>query len=475
MSRIGTGLPDLDLVLGGGFEQGGVVVMAGEPGTGKTILAQQICFGIATAARPAIYYTTLSEPHSKLVEHLRQFSFFDASSLGSRVEYIHLGDVLRDSRDGGLGPFVNEIVRKTLEVKPAMVVVDSVKMLRDFVPEYELRAALYDLTSRIAQSGTVLLLLGEYTNDEIRTGAEFALTDGIIHLAYEPREPLDRRWLRVIKMRGGPHREGKHTFHITPDGFDVFPRLDSPPAPVASTGGGRLASGIPGLDQLLGGGIPRGDATLLMGPSGVGKTSFALHYISEGLSRGEHCLYITFQDTADQVVEMADSFGWNFSEARDCGRLTIVHVSMGALDLDIFASLVRRNLAAQPTSRIVIDSLAEMIFSAREPERFPAFLCSLNGLIHSYGTSLLVTGETTMNGPLEKPLDGIVFLFPNVLQVRYLEQRSTVGRLIHVVKMRNSRHDTGIYACTITEHGLAIGDPLEGVTGVIGSSVLSDV
>jgi circadian clock protein KaiC len=457
MTRIGTGLPGLDVILGGGFEPGSVVVMAGQPGTGKTILAQQICFRIATTARPVIYYTTLSEPHSKLVEHLRHFAFFDASSLGGRVEYIHLGDVLRDSRDGGLGPFVDEIVRKSLEVEPALVVVDSVKMLRDFVHEYELRASLYDLTSRIAHTGTVLLLLGEYTDDEIGAGAEFVLADGIIHLAYEPREPLDRRWLRVIKMRGGPHREGKHTCDITADGFEVFPRLDSAPASPAFTDADRLSSGVPGLDRLLGGGIPRGDATVVTGPSGVGKSSLALHYIHEGLSRAERCLYLTFQDTADTLANRADGFGLGFSTATASGQLTILPVEMGALDLDVFAAMVHRHLADGTTSRIVIDSLAEMAFSAHEAERFPAFLSALTGLIRAHGTTLLITGDTTMNRPLGMPLDEILVLFANVLQVDYGEPGSTVGRRVHVAKMRNSQHDSGRYECAISDHGWSVG------------------
>jgi circadian clock protein KaiC len=474
MTRVGTGLPDLDLILGGGFEPGGVVVLAGEPGTGKTVLAQQICFLNATPERSAVYYTTLSEPHSKLVEHLRQFSFFDPDSLGRRVEYIHLGDLLRGSREEGLGPFVDEVVRKTLEARPGMVVIDSVKMLRDFVSEHELRAALYDLTSRITHAGTVLLLLGEYTTEEIRTGPEFALADGIIQLTYEPREPLDRRWLRVVKMRGGPHREGKHTFHITSDGFDVFPRLEtllSVDMPVFT---GRLASGIPGLDDLMGGGIPGGDATLVMGPSGVGKTSFSLRYIAEGLGRGERCHYITFQDTADQLVCSAKGFGWDFEVARRSGHLTISHIPMGTLDLDVLASLVGRHLAAGEVSRVAIDSLAEMVFSAREPERFPAFLRSLSGLIRSFGATLVITSETTTNGPLGEPFTGLMFLFPNVLQIRYVEGHANVGRLINILKMRNSRHDTGIYLCTITAQGLEIGAQLEGVTGVLGWSVLSE-
>src|SRR5207248_4076640 len=153
------------------------------------ILAQQICFANGTAEHRCVYYTTVSEPHTKLVRHLEPFSFFDPQALGTRVEHIHLGDLLRPAREEGLQPLVSEITRKVLEEEPSMVVIDSAKMLRDFADERDLRTALYDLTSLISQTGTVLLLLGEYTAEELRSGIEFSLADGIIQLEYQSREP----------------------------------------------------------------------------------------------------------------------------------------------------------------------------------------------------------------------------------------------------------------------------------------------
>jgi circadian clock protein KaiC len=222
-----TGVPGLDVILGGGLEPGAVVVVAGAPGTGKTILAQQICFAAGSPGSKGVYYTTVSEPDTKLVRHLEQFSFFDSGSLGSRVEHIHLGDFLRPERPEGLGPLVEEIVRKTLAEEPAVVVVDSAKMLRDFADERALRRALYDLTGRFAETRTVLLLLGEYSAEELGRGVEFSLADGIIQLEYEAREPVDRRTLRVVKMRGGSSAPGSHTFQIDSDGVRVFPRIET--------------------------------------------------------------------------------------------------------------------------------------------------------------------------------------------------------------------------------------------------------
>jgi circadian clock protein KaiC len=469
LKQVSTSIPGLDLVLNGGLEPGSVVVVAGAPGTGKTILAQQLCFANATAGHKCVYYTTVSEPHTKLVRHLEPFSFFDREALGARVEHIYLGDLLRRGRPDGL---VSEIARKALDEEPAIVVLDSAKMLRDFADERELRTALYDLTGRLSHTETVLLLLGEYTLEDLDSSTEFSLADAIIRLEYQAREPVDRRSLRVAKMRGRCQRPGRHTFRIGPSGVEVFPRIETLIPAVERPLCGRTRSGIPGLDKLMGGGTRVGDATLVTGPSGVGKTIFGLRWVAHELEQSQRCLYVTFQDTADQLITMATGFGWDFGAARVAGHLMIFHVPIGDLDLDVLASAVRDGLSTHTVSRIVIDSLAELAFAARESVRFPAYMRSLVGLIRAAASSLLVTSETTAQGITVQSLDRLMFLYDNVIDLRYIEEGSRVDRALNVVKMRNSRHETTLNAFTITDNGPTIGKALGRVTGRLGWSAL---
>ncbi|GAA2513197.1 ATPase domain-containing protein [Pilimelia columellifera] len=472
MKRLATGVPGLDAILGGGIEPGGVAVLTGPPGTGKTVLAQQICFATATERHHAVYYTTLSEPHSKIVRHLDHFSFFDQDALGPKVEYLHLGDLIREEEREGLSAVVAEIVRKVLDERPVLVVIDSARVLRDFTDAGQLRTAFYDLTSRLAHSQTALLLVGEYTPAEMRGGPEFVLADSIIQLMYEPREPIDRRWMRIIKMRGARHLEGKHTFRIDAAGFTFYPRIETLDTGAPATVTGRIGAGVDGLGELMGGGIGAGEATVVLGPSGVGKTILGLRFVVEGLDRGERCLYVTFQDTAEQLIKMASGFGWDLQTPVDKGQLVIHHVPLGDLDLDMLAAGVRRELEGRRTGRVVIDSLAEMVHAARELERFPAYARALTGLIRASGASLLITSETTTLGPSAEPVGGVMFLFHNVILLRYIELASSTGRALSIVKMRNSDHSKDVHQFQITAEGFALGERLDQVTGTLGWSAL---
>ncbi len=472
MRQLATSIDGLDLVLNGGLEPGSVVVVAGAPGTGKTILAQQLCFAKATAEHKCVYYTTMSEPHAKLVKHLEQFAFFDPRALGPMVEYIHVGDFLPTERMGGLESLVSEIVRKTLDEEPAIVVIDSTKMLGDFADERELRRALFDLAGRISRTGAVLILVGEYTPEELQSEIVFSLADGIIELANEAREPIDRRWLRITKMRGSSHRSGKHTFRIGPAGFELFPRIETllpqEEAPLA----GQVPSGIPGLDELMGGGARHGDANLLTGPSGVGKTIFGLRWLVHGLEHGDGGLYVTFQDTAAQLASVAIGFGWDLPTYRDTGQLVISYVPMGDLDLDALATSVRSEISQHSIRRVVIDSLSELAFAAREEERFPAYMRSLVGLVRAAGSSLLLTSETSSHGSLGHSQEELLFLFDNVIDLRYIEDESQIGRAAYVAKMRSRAHAMTLSRVTITDRGLEIGAALDRVTGRLGWSAL---
>ena len=465
MRRLSTGSKDLDLIMGGGLPIGSLVVLAGAPGTGKSILAQQMCFTNAANGGKAIYYSTLSESHSKVLNYLEQFSFFDSNAIGNGVRLNSLSSML----DDGLSAVATEILRAAREEEASFVVVDSAKVIRGSADKDVFRRFMYEVASLFAHTESVLLFVGEYTTQELESSTEFSIADGIVQLANEPKGAFDERWLRVLKMRGSAHLGGRHSLEIGSDGIRVFPRLEATATVNAPAAQRRTSIGVPELDELMGGGMREGDTTLVMGPSGAGKTTLALRFIAQGLSQGERCLYLSFQENEDQLALKADSFGWEFNSARKDGRLTLSHLAPVELNLDRVSELVRTELASGPTRRVVIDSLAELEFAASHTTRLPAYTWKLAKLIRSAGASLIITNEAASLGlPLAGSVSEHAFLFHNVLLLRYFELESEMRRALHVLKMRDSAHDKAALQFEVDEAGFHILQRLESVEGVLG-------
>lgn len=482
MERMGTGIAELDLILGGGLSLGSLIFVAGGSGTGKTILAQQICFANATAEHKALYYTIVSEPHAKLVRHLDQFEFFDREALGGRVEFIHLpalldadmSEMTPQERAAAAAMLVDEVVRASTEQERSVIVIDGIKALRDFAQGdgFGFRGIAYDLASKVFHSNAVLIFVGEYTAEEVAYAPEFAVADGIVYLADEPFGRIDQRWLRILKLRGTAFLMGKHSFRISTSGIEVFPRFEALTGPRGGLRRERLPLGVSEVDEMIGGGLPAGSTTLVAGPSGSGKTVVGLHFVAEGIQRDERCLYLTFQQPAEQLIARGEAFGWPFAEAVASGMLEIRHLEPVEMSLDsVGANLRRVAVGDQQVKRVVIDSLAELEPAARGTIRFPDYLSALTALFASVGATTLLTSETTaFFGPTFELPHGLAFVADNVILVRYAEVDSEVRRALAIIKMRDGDHDRSIVEIEIGPRGLNVKGKFAGLTGIISGT-----
>jgi circadian clock protein KaiC len=273
--------------------------------------------------------------------------------------------------------------------------------------------------------------------------------------------------MRVLKLRGSDYLSGRHSFDIGPNGINLYARQEVNVARDVPAGTSRVATGVPGLDEMIQGGIPSTSVTLVAGPSGGGKTVIGLHFIGEALRQGEKCVYITLQESESQLLSKAKSFGWDFKSAVDKGNLVVRHFEPVELNLDRVASEIS-SLAEDGVRRIVIDSMGELQHAAHGAERFPDYLWALMSGLRARGVTVLVTSETAaFFGPTFELARGLSFVVDNVILLRYTELESEIKRALTVVKMRESDHVKSLVEFEIGGKGATVKGKFAGVSGVM--------
>ena len=455
LRRISTGNREVDQVLGGGFPANSVNIVMGQPGTGKTIFVQELVFHNASDDRPVLYLTTLSEPMSKVVRYLQRFSFYDEEKLGGAVIYQDLGAELAER---GLVALVEALQEAIRALAPKIIVVDSFKALHDLSRSSEqMRLVLHELTGMLAAYDTTTFLVGEYSEAQGRTLPEFAIADGIVQFFRQELTNRDERFMRVLKLRGSKYAEGVHALRISEGGLQVFPRLVTPALPRDYTIlEERVASGVPGLDAMLGGGLWRGSSTLLIGPTGGGKTTMAAQFILDGVRRGEPSLYINFQENPTQLARLFRGLGLDMREAESRG-LHVLYESPVELQIDSVINRVFRMLDENQLQRVVVDSLGDLAAAAGDPRRLHDYMYALMQHFVIHRTTCMITAETMSHeSGSATDLHGLYsYMSDNVVRIRATID-GRIRRSICVTKARGSAHDLDVHALELTAAGARI-------------------
>ena len=471
--QLATGVPGLDAVLGGGLPELSFNMIAGAPGTGKTTLAHQIMFANATPDRPALYFTVLGEPALKMLRYQQQFDFFDAAKLTGAVRFINLSEVVLAN---DLGAVLDEIIREVESASPGVVIVDSfrtvIRKAFDVVSsQMELQAFVQRLALRLTSWQATTFLLGEYSESEIRDNPVFTVADGLMWLSQNVERNSIVRKMQIIKLRGQASIPGMHTFRISSAGLQVFPRTfgltGRAPKPRSEK---RLSTGVPTLDEMLGGGIPEGDSLLVAGSSGTGKSVLAAQFIAAGLRQGEAGIVAVFEEQPQEYVGRAATFGLDLQSPQEQGLLRVIYLRPLDLSVDETLHEVLSAVKEIGARRVVVDSLMgfEMALAPAFREDFRESLYRMIGSLTGIGVTVFSAVELPESfTDLAFSPHAISFLTDDIIRMRYVEINSQLRRVIVVIKMRGGQHSKEIRSYEITPTGIEVGERLDGYRALI--------
>jgi circadian clock protein KaiC len=475
LARFRSGIPGLDKVLGGGLLRGAVYIVQGVPGTGKTILAHQICFEHIRESGRALYVTVLSESHSRMMRNMSSLSFYDASVIPSSLYYVSAYQALDQEGLKGL----TTLIRREIErLGTQLLVFDGLTAAdRMTASSTQFKQFVHDLQSISTVTDCSMLLLTSAEDTAVLP--EQTMVEGVIELTRRVPAAQSLRYLEVKKFRGSDYLDGRHAMQITQDGIVVYPRLEAAynePADNEPRFLEKVGTGIASLDELLGGGLPSGTTTLILGPSGCGKTTLGLHFLGQS-GPAERGLYFGFYETPNRLKHKAKSIGVDLAtlEAEHSMILSWEAPTERILDRlgNRLIDLVREN----GVRRLLVDGLDAMRLSAPGPERLSRFVTALANELRAMHCTSLFTLESPqmLASELSVPIDGISVIAENLIVMRYVEIDASVRRLFAVLKVRDSQFDARLQEMTIRDGGVVLAPTFGRAEGLLGGHARRNV
>jgi circadian clock protein KaiC len=455
IERLKTGNSNLDEVLHGGFLTNTINVVMGAPGTGKTILAEQLVFANATADSPALYLTTLSEPLDKFIQHGQSYGFFDSARVGETVFYEDLGVMVRERGINALADIVTELLT---ERKPRLIVIDSFKALNELIETpQERRTILFDLASVLTNYRCTTFLVGEYANEMMTDLPEFAIADSILLLLKHATGVREQRFLRVEKLRGSSSSPGMHAFNISQDGIELFPRLLTPEiSPVYTANLDRVNTGVAGLDDMIEKGFWRGTTTLVAGPTGSGKTIIGLHFIREGVLNNEPGVYVGFQENPVQLSRVMRHFDWDPEALLKNENFELMYRSPVEMQLDRVAYDLFSRVREGRVKRVVIDAIGDLKKGSADVQRFSDFMYALTQWFATENVTCLLLYELHNLFDTPQISDEEISNMSDNIVLLYFTRGKEMARTIRIIKTRASGHDHREHKLEITGTGVSV-------------------
>jgi circadian clock protein KaiC len=475
VERLQTGIPGLDAVAEGGLPLGRSTLVVGTSGAGKTVLASQLLAAGIEGFDEAGVLVTFDETPGSVMRNAQSFGWdFDGYVADGRLAVIDCSPSPESSilevGEFDLQGLVAQIGSAIADIGARRVVLDSVTaLLPQFEDERRVRRELTRVVHALNQLGVTSLLTAERTDEfgsVARFGVEEFVADAVIVLRNVLADQRRRRTLEILKLRGGAHRSGEFPFTISAGmGVSVIPlsaiELERPASKA------RISVGNPHVDELFGGGIYRDSLVLVSGPTGTGKTLTALGFLQAAIDADERALLMSFEESHNQLLRNASSWLQGIEQAEQEGKVRLLSIYPERMGLEDLLHQIGREIETYDPRRIVIDSLTalERVSSNRAFREFVVRVCALLkqheiAALFTNTSSMISGGETITDAYVSTITDGIILL-------RYAEVGGHVRRAITVLKMRGSDHDRRIREFNITDQGMAVGEPIPEIRGLV--------
>jgi circadian clock protein KaiC len=475
-ARVPSGVEGLDTILHGGFLKGSIYLVAGQPGTGKTILGNQIAFSHVASGGRVVYVSLLSESHGHLFSNLSSLSFFKEGPIASTLYYVSAYSTLQKEGLKGLVALLQALTRD--HAASLMVIDGALNAESSAATQMEFKEFIRQLQVFAEVAGlTVLMLMslgsGGLNSEQV---AGRTTVDGLVELSQKRVGMRSVRELEVCKFRGSVHMDGGHTFYIGPDGIEVYPRTEAllagsaPGAYDASVvGGERVSLGLKRLDEMMQGGLPRGSSTVVIGPSGSGKTMLGLQFLAEGARQGEPGLYFGLGEPASLAIDAGDRIGLHFSDIVKRGKVEVLWQPPVESALDKIAAQLLGNVRGRKVQRLFIDGLEGLSRLSVYPERNGSFFTALSNELRRLRVTTVSSLELTdqFSPAVVLPIDGISGVAENIILLRSVELRSHLHRLISILKMRRTGYDAAIRELEISDKGIKVAGTFESAEAIL--------
>jgi len=449
---VSTGVKALDELLGGGLLRGNIVLVAGHPGSGKSTLgAQFLYYGAVEENEPGIY-VSFAEGKREFYYHMKQLGMnFEKLEKEGKFRFI---EGLSGVSQSVIHELINIIASVIEEVGAKRIVLDPITALLMYFKEEEARVFFREVLMRLLKplNMTAYFIADlPHGREVIGFGFEEFLADVVIRLVYEgvPGTELVRRRMIVQKSRYSPVPRYAYDFEIGKDGIRVFTPVEQ--VPLGSYELKRVPTRIPGLDKMLGGGLLKNSLTIISGSSGTGKTIISMRFAVEGALKGERVLYISFEESDKQLKRILNTMGFNYEKLKN--HLTILYRTPRLLTIGQIMNEIAEILKKYKPSRLVIDGISALERMYRDPATLHAIIKAIAALCKSYGVTAIMT---SLRNVLKGEEAGYSTIADTLIGLDFERKGSKLQRVIAVLKMRGSLHDTNIRKIDFDERGRVV-------------------